>query len=252
MADLSRRRGEYGVDGDFRVIPAGWQLTILVVVCLGMATFTVLNISADRVIGAVITGLITAGVLMLGATYAFTTRVGKFQVWARVLAGLGLRGDEELLDLGCGRGAVLLAAAELLPEGHATGLDLWRADQTGNAPEATRRNAELEGVVDRVTVHSGDMTKLPFPDASFDVIVSSLAIHNIPSQEGRDAAIDEAVRVLRPGGRIVIADLARTKRYMARLRSRGLTGVARRNLGWRVWWGGPWFPTYLVTASRAR
>src|SRR3569833_326134 len=114
MADLSRRRGEYGVDGDFRVIPAGWQLTILVVVCLGMATFTVLNISADRVIGAVITGLITAGVLMLGATYAFTTRVGKFQVWARVLAGLGLRGDEELLDLGCGRGAVLLAAAVLL------------------------------------------------------------------------------------------------------------------------------------------
>ena len=80
------------------------------------------------------------------------------------------------------------------------------------------------------------------------LVVSSLAIHNIPIAAGRPAAIDEAVRVLRPGGRIVIADLGFTGKYVSRLRSLGLTDTRRRNLGWRVWWGGPWFPTRLVTA----
>jgi arsenite methyltransferase len=48
----------------------------------------------------------------------------KFEVWARILDGLGLRGDETLLDMGCGRGAVLLTAAKLLPAGRAIGVDL--------------------------------------------------------------------------------------------------------------------------------
>ncbi|WP_345353490.1 class I SAM-dependent methyltransferase [Actinoallomurus liliacearum] len=247
--DLRRRRGEYGVDGDFRVVPAVWQATILGVLCAAMAAFTILNLTAGRTVGAVITGLITFLLVLTGVSYVFTTRVGKFRVWARVLTELGLRGDEDLLDLGCGRGAVLLAAAELLPNGRAVGVDLWRADQTGNSPAATRRNAELEGVAARVTLHSGDMTSLPFEDQSFDVIVSSIAIHNIPEAAGREAAIDEAVRVLRPGGRILIADLRFTRQYLARLRSLGLSETGRRNLGWRVWWGGPWFPTRLVTAS---
>ncbi|MCO6011598.1 class I SAM-dependent methyltransferase [Actinoallomurus purpureus] len=246
--DLRRRRGDYGFDGDFRLIPAVWQATILGTICAAMAAFTVLNITAGRAVATVITGLITVWLLLTAVSYVYTTRVGKFKVWARVLAELGLRGDEDLLDLGCGRGAVLLAAAELLPTGRAVGIDLWRADQTGNSPEVTRRNAEMEGVAERVTLHSGDMTSLPFEDQSFDVVVSSLAIHNIPEAAGREAAIDEAARVLRPGGRILIADLRFTRKHLARLRSLGLTQTGRRNLGWRVWWGGPWFPTHLVTA----
>jgi arsenite methyltransferase len=95
------------------------------------------------------------------------------------------RGDEDLLDLGCGRGAVLLAAAKLLPAGRAAGIDLWRADQTHNSSDMTLRNAEKEGVAARVTLHTGDMTSLPFEDQSFDVVVSSLAIHNIPKAAGR-------------------------------------------------------------------
>lgn len=246
--DLRRRRGDYGFDGDFRLVPAVWQAVSLVTICVGMAAFTVVNIVAGRAVLAIVSGLIGAWVLLTGGSYLFTTRVGKFTVWARVLTESGLRGDEDLLDLGCGRGAVLLAAAELLPRGRAVGVDLWRADQTGNSPEVTRRNAEMEGVAARVTLHSGDMTSLPFEDQSFDVVVSSLAIHNIPSAAGREAAIAEAVRVLRPGGRILIADILFTRKYLARLRSLGLAETGRRNLGWRGWWGGPWFPTHLVTA----
>jgi arsenite methyltransferase len=138
----------------------------------------------------------------------------------------------------------------MLPRGRAVGIDLWRADQTGNSPDATRRNAEREGVADRVELNTGDMTQLPFTDNTFDVIVSNLALHNIASAGGGRAAIDEAVRVLRPGGRLAIADLWATNRHRARLQELGLTDVRRRNLGWRMWWGGPWLPTRLITATK--
>lgn len=246
-----RPRGAYGIDGDFQTVSAAGQVAIVGAVCAALGAFTAVSAVAGWVVVAVITGLVAVWLLMTVAFYAYTTRVGKFTVWARILTGLGLRGDEDLLDLGCGRGAVLLAAAKLLPDGHAVGIDVWQADQTGNSPEATRRNAELEGVAARVTLHTGDITSLPFDDRSFDVIVSSFVLHNIPTAAGREAAIGEAVRVLRPGGRIVIVDLAHTGAYRAQLARLGLADARRRNLGWRVWWGGPWFPSRLVTARRS-
>jgi arsenite methyltransferase len=175
--------------------------------------------------------------------------VGKFAAWAEVLKGLRLHGDETLLDLGCGRGAVLLAVAKLLPNGRAIGVDLWRADQTDNSPDNTLRNAALENVADRVEVHTADITDLPFDDNSVDVIVSSLVIHNISEAEGRAKALSEAARVLRPGGKLAIADLAATDQHLRQLRDLGWTTARRRNLGWRMWWG-PGLATHLVTATK--
>lgn len=54
------------------------------------------------------------------------------------------------------------------------------------------------------------MTSLPFGDASFDLVVSNLALHNVKTHTGRDRAIDEAVRVLRPGGHLLLADIRAT------------------------------------------
>lgn len=185
------------------------------------------------------------------ACFVYTTRRGKFAVWARILDDLGLRGDERVLDLGCGRGAVLTAVARRLSSGCAVGVDLWHArDQSGNAPAVTVHNAVVEGVADRVEVQTGDMRALPFADASFDVVVSSVAIHNIPSQAGRVKAVTEAWRVLRPGGRIAIADIRATKRYAATLATLGAQDVVRCGLGWRFWYGNPLAGTDLVTATK--
>jgi ubiquinone/menaquinone biosynthesis C-methylase UbiE len=129
-------------------------------------------------------------------------------------------------------------------------VDLWRkGDQSGNSREATLRNAAAEGVADRVEVHTGDMTALPFEDSSFDLIVANVAIHNVPSGR-RTRAITEAVRVLRPGGRILIADMWATGVYRARLAAAGMVDISRRSLGWRMWWSGPWAATRLVTARK--
>ena len=184
--------------------------------------------------------------------YLHTTRRGKFLVWGELLDGLGLRGDERLLDLGCGRGAVLLAAAKRLDTGRAVGVDIWSAsDQSGNSPAAAQRNARLAGVAGRVALTTGDMTALPFAPGSFDVVVSNVAIHNIRGRAARLAAIDEAVRVLRPGGRLLLADLRGTRAYAERLAALGMGDVRRRTLGWRMWWGGPWGATRLVSATKA-
>ena len=184
-------------------------------------------------------------------SFLYTTRRGKFQVWDEVLDELHLRGDERVLDMGCGRGAVLTAVARRLRTGRATGIDLWSThDQSGNSRDVTLRNASLEGVQDRIDIETGDMRALPFPDATFDVVVSSLAIHNIHSNAARAEAVGEAWRVLKPGGRVAIADIRATALYVATLRRLGATAIARRGLGWRFWYGNPFASTSLVTASK--
>ncbi|HWB02197.1 MAG TPA: class I SAM-dependent methyltransferase [Verrucomicrobiales bacterium] len=193
-----------------------------------------------------VTFMVTVVVLYLDAT-----RRGKFVVWTQLLDKLRLRGDERILDLGCGRGAVLLMAAERLTRGRAVGVDLWqRVDQSGNCEAATRRNAVAEGVADRVELHTGDMTALPFEDDSFDVVLSSFAIHNIRGSAGREKAIAEAVRVLRPGGRLMITDVRATKQYYAQLARMGMNDVVRRRLGWQFWRAGASAATPLVTATK--
>ncbi|HEX6737588.1 MAG TPA: class I SAM-dependent methyltransferase, partial [Vicinamibacteria bacterium] len=138
-----------------------------------------------------------------------------------------------------------------LAAGRVTGVDIWRTrDQSGNAREETERNAALEGVADRVAIETADMRALPFPDATFDLVVSSLAIHNIPGNPDRRKAIAEGFRVLKPGGRLVVADIRATSAYADALRQLGAAGVERRRLGWRFWWGNPLAATTLVTASK--
>jgi arsenite methyltransferase len=248
--DLARPRGRYGVDGDYRLIPAPVLLAGYLLLCLAAAVLAVLWLATGRTLPGV--GAAVVAVLLIGEGVSVRrfSRRGKFEVWARLLTGIGLRGDERVLDLGCGRGAVLLIAAKLVPRGSAVGVDIWRADQTGNSMQATLANADVEGVADRVELHTRDMTDLQFPDECFDLVVSNLAIHNLPGNDARRAAIDEAVRVLRPGGHVVIADLGLTRLYAGRLQQRGMADVRRRDLGWRAWWGLPFFRTHAVTATK--
>lgn len=252
MADTAvhEHKGDYGIDGSFKTVSARGQaigVGVQAVVLLGWAA---VNWRRGKRLAAALAAAGGAGTISNAALYLYATRAGKFQAWDRILDGLRLHGDETVLDMGCGRGAVLLATAKRLPRGRAIGIDLWRADQTDNSPSATLKNADLENVGDRIEVRTADMTALPFDDNSFDVIVSSLAIHNIPTRDGRRQALREAMRVLRPGGRLAIADLWETRRHAAHLRELGWTDVQRRNVGWRMWYGGPWASTRLVTATK--
>jgi arsenite methyltransferase len=234
---MVRRKGAYGIDAPYLLaVPA---LVVLANLVNGFITK-----SPWPFLGS----LLVLGCCGFGL---YASLRGKFVVWADLLRDLKLRGDERVLDLGCGRGAVLLLAAEHLSTGKAVGVDLWRKeDQSGNAAEATHRNAVAEGVADRMELHTANMTSLPFPDNNFDLVLSSIAVHNVKGKLARKKAIEEAVRVLRPGARLLIADIGGTRQYRDDLIQLGMRGVARRNLGWRLWWSGPWLATRLVTATK--
>jgi predicted nicotinamide N-methyase len=141
------------------------------------------------------------GCLAMGMWMAWTSKVGKLKERERLLDRIAWTGGEQVLDVGCGRGLMLVGAAKRLAAGKATGVDIWQAeDLSGNRPEAALENARREHVAGRVEVKTADMRELPFPDATFDVVVSSAAIHNLYAQADRAKAIREIVRVLKPGG----------------------------------------------------
>ena len=150
------------------------------------------------------------------------SRHGKIAERDKLLDQLEWRGDERVLDLGCGRGLILVGAARRLQTGSAVGVDVWNAqDLSGNRAEVPLRNAALEGVAERVSVQTGDMRKLPFPDGHFDVVVSRAAIHNLYAPDERAAAIREIARVLAPGGRALIVDIRHHAEYAAAFAAHG-------------------------------
>ncbi len=232
------RRGSYGIDAPLILFSA-------LAVMIGNLGYALLSRKAAGLYAAAI-------VAPFIGIWIHTTWRGKFVAWSTELRRLSMSGQERVLDLGCGRGAVLFLAAEhLQPGGQAVGIDLWNTtDQSGNSLEAAKRNAIAEGVDSVVELHTGDMTALPFPNASFDLICSNVAIHNIKSVIGRDQAIAEAYRVTREGGRLRLADISHASRYRDQLTRLGADEIELRSLGWRAWWGGPWMPTVLVCARK--
>lgn len=167
------------------------------------------------------------GVLMI-----LYSRYGKFRHRDRMLALVPWKGTESVLDVGTGRGLMMIGAAQRLTTGKSVGIDIWSGkDLSGNSMENTRRNAELEGVSAKVEVLDGDATALQFPDASFDVVLSNLCLHNIPGKARRDQACREIVRVLKPGAKAVISDFKGTASYARAFRAAGAL-VTRRIPNW--------------------
>src|SRR6266853_6019650 len=121
-----------------------------------------------------------------------SSRDGKLRLREQLLDQLALKGDEKVLDIGCGRGLLAIGAAKRLKTGKVTGIDVWNPfDLSGNSADAARANAKLEGVQDKVRFETSDARKLAYPDNHYDVVVSSIALHNIPEAEDRAQAVRE-------------------------------------------------------------
>jgi SAM-dependent methyltransferase len=245
-------RPDYGLDAP----PVIRNLLVVAGVCVVIAVVThVMNVPHPGGVAVREIAAITAvNCAIIAGSMVYYSKVGKLKSRERILDLVSWRGDERVLDVGCGRGLLLVAAARRLKAGKAVGVDLWQAaDLSGNRPEATLENARREGVADRVEVKDGDARKLPFPDASFDTVVSSMALHNIPDADGRRQAVREIVRVLRPSGHVVINDIKYTADYAREFTAAGLQ-ASRRATGWATWltiaatWGG--VRPFRVTAHK--
>jgi len=168
-----------------------------------------------------------------GLLFLLYVKVGKFRHRDFMLSLHTWRGDENVLDVGCGRGLLLAGAAKriaaLSGTGHATGIDVWsNVDMGGNSPAATQHNLDLEGVSSISSLISKPAQEMPFPDATFDVIVSNLCLHNIYDAPTRRQALQQIVRVLKPGGIALISDYKRTGEYADEFRKAGLIVEKKR------------------------
>ena len=88
----------------------------------------------------------------------------------------------------------------------------------------TWENARIEGVSDKIKIIDGDVTSLPFTDNKFDVVTTSLMLHHV---KNTDLALKEMVRVLKPNGTLVIADIA-AGRFRSSMEHLGFTIVQTR------------------------
>jgi SAM-dependent methyltransferase len=127
----------------------------------------------------------------------------------RVLAHAAIAGGEQVLDVGCGTGTLAIAAAQAARAVTVTGLD---AD--ASILERARKKAACAGV--EIGFDEGRSTSLPYPDASFDLVLSTLFFHHLADDAKRQTAA-ELVRVLRPGGRLVVGDLGRPQDPLMRI-----------------------------------
>ena len=111
--------------------------------------------------------------------------------------------NAHILDVGCGGGKFTKYIADQRPDATIIGIDLSK-------PQLARASKLLRGYGDRVRIESGDATQLSFPDATFDGVISYGSIKHWTSQ---DAGLAECLRVLKPGGPLLVTDADRSATF---------------------------------------
>ena len=110
---------------------------------------------------------------------------------------VGVKDGERILDVGTGSGFLAIGFAKKMRTGKVVGIDVWMPMGGGTSMRNAIRNAEIEGVSDKVIFKVADARKIPYPNDYFDRVIASFMVHII---RGWEKAISEMVRVLKPGG----------------------------------------------------
>eukprot|EP00301_Raphidiophrys_heterophryoidea_P018590 c358_g1_i1.p1 GENE.c358_g1_i1~~c358_g1_i1.p1 ORF type:complete len:341 (-),score=74.69 c358_g1_i1:41-1018(-) len=237
--------GSYGIDSpwivaSYAVLGAGLMLVIILAkpLLLGKAKLPSLGIHVGLVIVLACFFFFSVFSFAVSLFLLHGSLFGKFEMAQTVVDAVGeWQGTEQVLDVGCGRGllgCVVAKHLEKLSTQHCQsdktkqndctrnqlgwrvhGVDVWSTDDlSSNSLATTLANIAAEGLHDKVIISTADARALPYEDESFDVVVSSLALHNIfegstsnQAKQQREIAIRETERVTKQGGRVVIWDI---------------------------------------------
>jgi len=171
-------------------------------------------------------------ILSLIVLFLISRRIG---IVPEIVAAAKIRANDRVLDIGTGRGFLAIETAKAVVGCRVVGIDVWDAPAKGqmhkgflmgNSKENAERNALLEGVSDRVQFRQCDARELPFESQSFDVVVSSAALHQmIGLGTDRPRVLEEIFRVLRPRGRLAVVEPMIGQRIGEKLREVGFRGI---------------------------
>ena len=147
----------------------------------------------------------------LSRIYELWARLTESRARRRVLELAALDAPEDVLEVATGTGVQLASLAEANRGGRTAGVELSKG-----MLEATRRRLDAKGLSDAVDLSAGSGLDLPFPNASFDLVVNGYMLDLLP-RDDIPRALAEFRRVLRPGGRLVLSNMTVAERRRDRL-----------------------------------
>ena len=208
---------------------------------------TVVTISIIALL-AVISGLFAA---FASHEYWNLIWVALIIIWAGIFFHTISSGHEKILRqvlaFNAGRPADLkLTAERLQAPGKVTSVAAW-----GQTLPVVKQQLAAAKIADRVKLVDGGMTNLPFANQLFDYVIIDAALHNITPAIQRGRALQEAARVLKADGTLVIIDTKYMAEYRQVLNNMGIDDVQVSKTGFDGWWGGPWISTKILLAKRS-
>ncbi len=152
--------------------------------------------------------------LYIGTSYIFLYEKAlkrRGDNWSKIAEFSQLKGNEKVLEVGCGTGIGSISLAKKLPRSKIVGIDIFKG-VSGKSPESAMRNAQIEGVADRVDFRYGNALKIPYADETFDLVTMGSVLHELHSEKDKTKALREIYRVLKPGGKFVTLEILRNKK----------------------------------------
>ena len=204
MSELAAEKADYGNWVSTRLVFAPGVLSLL----FGGLSFLL------PALGVVAVIFFLCFLYFAYARYLFSPRGGNIQARIQDLVLnhiMGWDGVGKVLDIGCGNGPLTIKIAKKYPNARVTGIDYW-GKTWEYSKSVCERNAEIEGVAERVTFQKASASALPFDDDGFEVAVSNLVFHEVSGVRDKRNVIKEALRVVKKGGGFAFQDLFLWKR----------------------------------------
>ncbi|MGL5345753.1 MAG: class I SAM-dependent methyltransferase [Peptostreptococcaceae bacterium] len=220
-----KNKTNYGIDAPGIIrnrIIAG---IVFLIISIGVYIFFRDSISYLRIfITSIFVGL-SICLLLTALLMILSSKIGKQKESDRIIEMLKVKGNEKVLDAGCGRGLYLIKIAQKLNTGKVTGIDIWSNDLSSNSKKSTLDNIKLENVTKKTEIKTGNLAVMPFKNNSFDIVISSFVINNILQFEKRKKALIEISRVLKEDGKLCIIDMRNIDEYVEILKKNNIQNI---------------------------